>query len=186
MTGWKRLSEPHLSQYTDDTHPVSSHRCQCSSPLASIGFNIFPHPWHHLSYLLHNGMQFINKQNDLLPSLFFTSSRTAFRHLQILLCIFAPATRLPYQCKDRLIFQSYPTSPLTIAVPALLRLPFYRPQALRSEWSCSLSYATGSDRISNLFVTSMTGSASDLLPLHQMSIFVQCIISRFGLSLVTL
>ena len=44
--------EPHLSQYTDDIHPVSSHRYSAARLLPALALTYFPHPWHHLSYLL--------------------------------------------------------------------------------------------------------------------------------------
>ena len=88
---------------------------QCSSPLASMGFNmlpasmapsVFPAPTIRCSSSM-------NKR--ICPSLFLTSSRTAFRRSSNSPLYLAPATREPIsRAKIFLSCRDFGTSPLTI------------------------------------------------------------------------
>ena len=115
MTGWKRLSRAaSFSIYWRYSSSVVA-PIQCSSPLASIGFNIFPASM--APSVLPAPTMVCNSsiKRMILPSLFFTSSRTAFRRSSNSPLYFAPATRAPISsAKIVLSFSPSGTSPLTI------------------------------------------------------------------------
>ena len=88
---------------------------QCSSPRASIGFNIFPASMAP-SVLPAPTIRCSSSINRMIsPSLFLTSSRTAFRRSSNSPRYFAPATRAPISsAKIFLFFKPSGTSPRTI------------------------------------------------------------------------
>lgn len=95
ITGWKRRSRAaSFSIYWRYSSSVVA-PIQCSSPLASIGFNIFPASM--APSVLPAPTMVCNSsiKRMILPSLFFTSSRTAFRRSSNSPLYFAPATRAP-------------------------------------------------------------------------------------------
>ena len=115
ITGWKRRSNAaSFSMYCRYSSSVVA-PIQCSSPRASIGFNmlpasiapsVFPAPTIRCS-------SSINRM--ILPSLFLTSSRTAFRRSSNSPRYFAPATSAPIsRAKIVLSFSPSGTSPRTI------------------------------------------------------------------------
>ena len=88
---------------------------QCNSPLASIGFNIFPASIDP-SVLPAPTIVCSSSINRIIcPSLFFTSSNTAFKRSSNSPRYFAPATSAPMsRAKIFLSFKPSGTSPCTI------------------------------------------------------------------------
>ena len=115
ITGWKRRSRAaSFSIYSRYSFKVVA-PTQCSSPLASIGFNscpasmapsVFPAPTIVCS-------SSINRM--ICPSEFLTSSRTAFKRSSNSPRYFAPATSAPIsRANSFLSFKPSGTSPFTI------------------------------------------------------------------------
>ena len=115
MTGWKRRSSAaSFSMYSRYSSSVVA-PIQCSSPLASIGFNscpasiapsVLPAPTIVCS-------SSINKM--ICPSDFLISSRTAFKRSSNSPRYFAPATKAPISSANSFLsFKPSGTSPLTI------------------------------------------------------------------------
>ena len=88
---------------------------QCSSPLASIGLSIFPASIAPSVLPAPTIVCSSSMNRMILPSLFFTSSSTAFRRSSNSPRYFAPATRAPMS-REKIVFSFSPsgTSPLTI------------------------------------------------------------------------
>ena len=115
ITGWKRRSRAaSFSMYWRYSFKVVA-PIQWSSPLASIGFNMFPASIEP-SVLPAPTMVCSSSMNRMIcPSLFFTSSRTAFRRSSNSPLYFAPATSAPISsAKIFLSFSPCGTSPFTI------------------------------------------------------------------------
>ena len=115
MTGWKRRSRAaSFSMYCLYSSRVVA-PIQCSSPLASMGFNILPASMAP-SVLPAPTIRCSSSINRMIcPSLFLTSSRTAFRRSSNSPRYLAPATRAPISReKTFLSFNASGTSPRTI------------------------------------------------------------------------
>ena len=115
ITGWKRRSKAaSFSIYCLYSSKVVA-PIQCSSPRASIGFNILPAS-RAPSVLPAPTMVCSSSMNRIIcPSLFFTSSSTAFRRSSNSPLYFAPATSAPISsAKIFLSFSPCGTSPFTI------------------------------------------------------------------------
>ena len=115
MTGWKRLSSAgSFSIYCLYSSSVVA-PIQCSSPLASIGLSILPAS-SAPSVLPAPTMVCSSSINRIIcPSLFFTSSSTAFRRSSNSPRYLAPATSAPISsAKIFLSFSPWGTSPRTI------------------------------------------------------------------------
>ena len=88
---------------------------QCSSPLASIGFNIFPASIAPSVFPAPTIRCSSSIKRMISPSLFLTSSSTAFRRSSNSPRYFAPATSAPISsAKILLFFNPSGTSPRTI------------------------------------------------------------------------
>ena len=115
ITGWKRRSNAaSFSIYSRYSFKVVA-PTQCSSPLASIGFNNWPASIAP-SVLPAPTMVCSSSINRIIcPSEFFTSSSTAFRRSSNSPRYFAPATNAPMSnANSFLSFKPSGTSPLTI------------------------------------------------------------------------
>ncbi len=115
MTGWNLLSRAaSFSMYCLYSSKVVA-PIQWSSPLASIGFNIFPASIAP-SVLPAPTIVWSSSINKIIcPLLFFTSSNTAFRRSSNSPRYFAPATKAPIsKANIFLSFSPSGTSPLTI------------------------------------------------------------------------
>ena len=114
-TGWKRRSRAaSFSMYFRYSSSVVA-PIQCSSPLASIGFNRLPASMEP-SVLPAPTMVCSSSMNRMIcPSLFFTSSRTAFNRSSNSPRYLAPATSAPISSANSLrFFKPSGTSPRTI------------------------------------------------------------------------
>ena len=114
-TGWKRLSRAaSFSMYCRYSSRVVA-PMQCSSPLASMGLSMFPASMLP-SVLPAPTMVCSSSMNRMIcPSLFFTSSSTAFRRSSNSPRYLAPATSAPMSReKIFLSFKPCGTSPRTI------------------------------------------------------------------------
>ncbi|GFI66470.1 hypothetical protein IMSAG185_02086 [Lachnospiraceae bacterium] len=114
-TGWKRRSSAgSFSIYCLYSSSVVA-PIQCSSPLASMGFNILPAS-RAPSDLPAPTMVCSSSINRMIcPSLLFTSSKTAFRRSSNSPLYLAPATSAPISsAKIFLSFSPWGTSPRTI------------------------------------------------------------------------
>ena len=114
-TGWKRRSSAaSFSIYFRYSSSVVA-PIQCSSPLASIGFNIFPASIAPSVLPAPTIVCSSSMKRIIFPSLFFTSSRTAFRRSSNSPRYFAPATNAPIS-NEKIVLSFSPsgTSPLTI------------------------------------------------------------------------
>ena len=115
ITGWKRRSRAgSFSMYFRYSSRVVA-PIQCSSPRASIGFNMLPASMEP-SVLPAPTMVWSSSMNRMIcPSLFLTSSRTAFRRSSNSPRYFAPATRAPISSENNFLsFSPSGTSPRTI------------------------------------------------------------------------
>ena len=115
ITGWKRRSRAaSFSIYWRYSFSVVA-PIQCSSPLASMGFSMLPASMAP-SVLPAPTMVCSSSINRMIcPSLFFTSSSTAFRRSSNSPRYLAPATRAPISSANNfLFFNPSGTSPRTI------------------------------------------------------------------------
>ena len=115
ITGWKRrASAASFSMYWRYSSSVVA-PIQCSSPLASIGFSMLPASIAP-SVLPAPTIRCSSSMKRMIsPSLFLTSSRTAFRRSSNSPRYFAPATSAPMSsAKIFLSFRPSGTSPATI------------------------------------------------------------------------
>ena len=115
ITGWKRLSRAaSFSIYWRYSSSVVA-PIQCNSPLASIGFNILPASIAPSVLPAPTIVCNSSMNRMILPSLFFTSSSTAFRRSSNSPRYFAPATSAPIS-REKIVFSFKPsgTSPRTI------------------------------------------------------------------------
>ena len=115
MTGWKRLSRAaSFSIYCLYSSSVVA-PIQCSSPLASMGFNIFPASRAPSVLPAPTMVCSSSIKRIIWPSLFFTSSSTALRRSSNSPLYLAPATRAPMsRAKIFLSLSPWGTSPRTI------------------------------------------------------------------------
>ena len=115
ITGWKRRSRAaSFSIYCLYSSRVVA-PIQCSSPLASMGFNILPASSAPSVFPAPTMVCSSSINRIICPLLFFTSSRTAFRRSSNSPLYFAPATSAPISsAKIFLSFSPWGTSPLTI------------------------------------------------------------------------
>ena len=114
-TGWKRRSKAaSFSIYWRYSSSVVA-PIQCSSPLASIGLSIFPASIAPSVLPAPTIVWSSSIKRMIFPSLFFTSSRTAFRRSSNSPRYFAPATSAPISSEKMVLsFKPSGTSPLTI------------------------------------------------------------------------
>ena len=114
-TGWKRRSKAaSFSMYWRYSSSVVA-PIQWSSPLASIGFNILPASIAPSVFPAPTIVCSSSINRMIFPSLFFTSSRTAFSRSSNSPRYFAPATRAPISRENIVLsFSPSGTSPLTI------------------------------------------------------------------------
>ena len=115
ITGWKRRSKAaSFSIYSRYSSSVVA-PIQCNSPLASIGFSILPASMAPSVFPAPTIVCSSSIKRMILPSLFFTSSRTAFRRSSNSPLYFAPATSAPIsRANNFLSFSPSGTSPRTI------------------------------------------------------------------------
>ena len=115
ITGWKRRSRAaSFSIYWRYSSRVVA-PIQCSSPRASIGFNIFPASIAPSDFPAPTMVCSSSINRMMFPSLFLTSSRTAFRRSSNSPRYLAPATSAPIsRAKIFLFFRPSGTSPATI------------------------------------------------------------------------
>ena len=115
ITGWKRRSNAaSFSMYWRYSSSVVA-PIQCSSPLASMGLSIFPASMAPSVLPAPTIVCSSSIKRMICPSLFFTSSRTAFRRSSNSPRYFAPATSAPIS-SEKIFLSLSPsgTSPLTI------------------------------------------------------------------------
>ena len=114
-TGWnRRSSAASFSIYLRYSFRVVA-PMQCSSPLASMGFNIFPASMEPSVLPAPTMVCSSSMKRIICPSLFFTSSSTAFRRSSNSPLYLAPATREPMsRANNFLSFSPSGTSPRTI------------------------------------------------------------------------
>ena len=114
-TGWNLLSRAlsfsiYLRYSSSVVAPI-----QCSSPLASMGFNILPASIEPSAAPAPTIVWISSMKRMILPSLSFTSCRTAFRRSSNSPLYLAPATKDPIsRLKIVLSFRPSGTSPFTI------------------------------------------------------------------------
>ena len=115
ITGWKRRSRAaSFSMYFRYSSRVVA-PIQCSSPLASMGFNIFPASMEPSVFPAPTMVCSSSMKRMIFPSLFFTSSRTAFNRSSNSPRYLAPATSAPIsRAKSFLSLSPSGTSPRTI------------------------------------------------------------------------
>ena len=115
ITGWKRRSSAaSFSMYCLYSFSVVA-PMQCSSPLASMGFSILPASIDPSVLPAPTMVWSSSMKRMICPSLFFTSSRTAFRRSSNSPRYLAPATREPIsRANSFLSFSPSGTSPRTI------------------------------------------------------------------------
>ena len=115
MTGWKRRSSAaSFSMYSRYSSSVVA-PIQCSSPLASIGFNSCPASIAPSVLPAPTIVCSSSMNNMICPSDFLISSRTAFKRSSNSPRYFAPATKAPISSANSFLsFKPSGTSPLTI------------------------------------------------------------------------
>ena len=115
ITGWNRRSKAaSFSIYCLYSSNVVA-PMQCSSPLANIGFNILPASNAPSVFPAPTMVWSSSIKRIICPSLFFTSSNTAFKRSSNSPRYFAPATSAPISnAKIFLSFNPCGTSPRTI------------------------------------------------------------------------
>ena len=115
ITGWNLLSKAgSFSIYFRYSSNVVA-PIQCSSPRANIGFNIFPASMAPSVFPAPTIRCNSSIKRIICPSLFLTSSKTAFKRSSNSPRYFAPATKAPISnAKIFLFFKPSGTSPLTI------------------------------------------------------------------------
>ena len=115
MTGWNRRSRAaSFSIYWRYSSRVVA-PIQCSSPLASIGLSILPASMAPSVFPAPTMVCSSSMNRMILPSLFLTSSRTAFRRSSNSPLYLAPATRAPMS-RENMVLSLSPsgTSPRTM------------------------------------------------------------------------
>ena len=115
ITGWKRRSSAaSFSIYMRYSFSVVA-PIQCSSPLASIGFSILPASIAPSVLPAPTIVCSSSIKRTICPSLFFTSSRTAFKRSSNSPRYFAPATSAPISSAYSFFsFKASGTSPRTM------------------------------------------------------------------------
>ena len=115
ITGWKRRSRAaSFSIYWRYSSRVVA-PIQCSSPRASIGFNIFPASIAPSDFPAPTMVCSSSINRMMFPSLFLTSSKTAFRRSSNSPRYLAPATSAPISNANTFLsFKASGTSPRTI------------------------------------------------------------------------